>query len=146
MRSDILCFSETKLTSSVSNKKLKLENFEICSRLDGEKQNSGGMIVYAKHSVLPYVNIIEKRRKIYKESDSYAEQIKIKYEEVKLSFVYLHPNLAKKSSDSLKKITDDLADSTGTYFIFYLWGWKGHTNFCFPNLSQHHIIQLSWEI
>ena len=123
MRSDILCLSETKLNSSVSNKNLKLDTFEICSRLDGEKQSSGGMIVYAKHRVCPYVNVIEKRCKKYKESESYMEQIKLNYEDVKLSFVYIHPNLAKKASESLKKITEDLADSAGTHFII-LMGYK----------------------
>ena len=118
MRSDIICLSETKMNKSVSNKILKLETFEICSRLDSQKQSSGGMIVYAKQKICPYVTVIEKRHKQYKESEGYVEQIKFDYEDVKLSFVYIHPNLAKRTSVSLKKITEDLADSTGTLYYF----------------------------
>ena len=61
MRSDIICLSETKMNKSVSNKILKLETFEICSRLDSQKQSSGGMIVYAKKKICPYITVIENR-------------------------------------------------------------------------------------
>ena len=111
MQSDILCVSEIKMSKTVSNEDFKIANFDICCRLDGETNGSGGMVVYIKNSLRTSVEIVEKRRKIYRET--YLEQIRLQYEGENITFVYFHPNLAKKASDALKLITQDFADSTG---------------------------------
>ena len=111
LRSDILCLSETKITSSVANKDLQIEEFDIIARLDCESKNSGGMIVYAKHNLNLSLSILEQRRKLWK--DSYIENISLQHDGMKITMVYLHPNMAKAPTETLIKFIEDFSDSTG---------------------------------
>ena len=117
LRSDVLCFSETKISKEVSAHNLQIPGYTIKGRLEEGSSNSGGMIVYVKTPIKKSITILEKRRKIYK--DGFAEQIYLEYiDKTKLAMVYLHPDLASKNKEAMKKYFDDLSDSTGRCLLY----------------------------
>ena len=117
LRSDVLCFSETKISKDVSAHNLQIPGYTIKGRLEEGSSNSGGMIVYVKTPIKKSITILEKRRKIYK--DGFVEQVHLEYiDKTKLAMVYLHPDLASKNKEAMKQYFDDLSDSTGRCLLY----------------------------
>ena len=111
LRSDILCLSESKIGNNIPNESLKIENFEICCRLNSDSDKSGGMIVYVNSDSDCKINLVEKRYQKYKET--FLEQITLTDRNIKITFVYFHPSLSRSSAEELRRVTSGFDDSTG---------------------------------
>ena len=116
LRSDILVFSETKLSKDVSANNLQIPSYTIKTRLEEGSSHSGGMIMYVKNPIKKSITLLEKKRKIYK--DGYIEQVNVEYEKINFTMLYLHPNLASKNEETLKQIFEDVSESTGRFFLY----------------------------
>ena len=112
---DILCFSETWLTSSYTNQMINLIGFEIF-RLDretgnirtksGKMKRGGGLIIYVKKELAQYTSIIEEASSITPE----IEQLWIRIEKPNTK-VKIIANIYRPPSANLKTVLESLSVS-----------------------------------
>ena len=99
LNSDFLCVAETKVEEIVNDEHIMIPSFDIIARLDSlPNSQSRGMVLYMKKDCGHAVpDVITDRRK-------HTETIEAVIADMKVCFVYIHPNALKKDVDSLQNV------------------------------------------